>query len=92
MLQGSDGNNYTLTPAEIRQIDPLHIGINQGYLNILKQYPAGNDPAYGADGGLSFTGFRFNAPDDLDNRVYVGKVDAILDQAGHHTLSFRGTL
>lgn len=92
VLQGSDGNNYTLTPAEIRQIDPLHIGINQGYLNILKQYPAGNDPAYGADGGLSFTGFRFNAPDDLDNRVYVGKVDAILDQAGHHTLSFRGTL
>jgi len=92
VLQGSDGNNYTLTPAQIRQIDPLHIGVNQGYLNILKQYPVGNDPAYGADGGLSFTGFRFNAPDNLDNRVYVGKVDAILDQAGHHTLSFRGTL
>ena len=92
VLQGSDGNTYTLTPAEIKQIDPLHIGVNQGYLNILKQYPVGNDPAYGADGGLSFTGFRFNAPDNLDNRVYVGKMDAILDQAGHHTLSFRGTL
>ena len=92
VLQGSDGNTYTLTPAEIRQIDPLHIGLNQGYLNILKQYPEGNDPAYGADGGFAFTGFRFNAPNDLDNRVYVGKFDAILDNAGHHTLSFRGTL
>ncbi len=92
VLQGSDGNTYTLTPAAIRQIDPLHIGLNQGYLNLLKQYPVGNDPAYGADGGFSFTGFRFNAPDNLDNRVYVGKMDAILDHAGHHTLSFRGTL
>ena len=55
-------------------MDPLGIGINQGYLNILKQYPVGNDPAYGADGGLNFTGFRFNAPDALDNRAYVGKM------------------
>ena len=52
----------------------------------------GNDPAYGADGGLAFTGFRFNAPDKLDNRVYVGKMDAILDHAAPDTLSFRGTL
>jgi len=92
VLQASNGNTYTLTPTEIKQIDPLHIGLNQGYLNILQKYPVGNDPTYGADGGYSFTGFRFNAPNDLDNRVYVGKFDAILDNAGHHTLSFRGTL
>ncbi len=85
-------NTYTLSPAQIQQIDPLGIGINQGYLNILKQYPVGNDPAYGADGGLNFTGFRFNAPDALDNRAYVGKMDFILDSAGKHTLSVRGTL
>jgi hypothetical protein len=90
VLQGSDGNNYTLTPSDIQQIDPLHIGVNQAYLNILKQYPVGNDPAYGADGGLAFTGFRFNAPDDLDDRVYVGKMDVILTD--RQTLSFRGTL
>jgi hypothetical protein len=88
----TSGNNYTLTPAQIKQIDPLHIGVNQPYLNILKQYPAGNDPAYGADGGLNFTGFRFNAPDSLDNRAYVGKIDFILDSAAKHTLSIRGTL
>ncbi len=88
----TNGNNYTLNPAQIKQVDPLGIGLNQGYLNILKQYPVGNDPAYGADGGLNFTGFRFNAPDALDNRAYVGKMDFILDNAGKHTVSVRGTL
>ncbi|HTQ53236.1 MAG TPA: carboxypeptidase regulatory-like domain-containing protein [Bryobacteraceae bacterium] len=89
-LQDGNGNTYTLTPAQIQQIDPLHIGVNQGYLNLLKQYPAGNDPAYGADGGLAFTGFRFNAPDKLDNRAYVGKLDFLI--SSRQTLSLRGTL
>jgi hypothetical protein len=91
-FQDTNLNTYTLTPAEIKQIDPLGIGNNQAYLNILKQYPVGNDPGYGADGGLNFTGFRFNAPDALDNRAYVGKMDFILDSAAKHTLSVRGTL
>jgi hypothetical protein len=88
----ANGNQYTLSPAEVKQVDPLGIGINPGYQKILQQYPVGNDPAYGTDGGLNFTGFRFNAPDSLDNRVYVGKMDFILDSAGKHTLSIRGTL
>ena len=101
ILTFADTNNnvYTLTPAQIQQIDPLHIGVNQGYLNILNQYPVGNDPNYGgggnsgpSDGGLNFTGYRFNAPDALDNRAYVGKMDFILDSAGKHTVSIRGTL
>jgi len=98
ILTFADSNNniYTLTPAQIQQIDPLHIGVNQGYLNILKQYPVGNDPNYGgggnADGGLNFTGYRFNTPDRLDNRAYVGKIDFILDSAAKHTVSVRGTL
>jgi hypothetical protein len=52
----------------------------------------GNDPSYGTDGGLNFTGYRFNAPSALDNRVYVGKMDFILAKAARHTLSIRGTL
>jgi len=94
ILTFQDGNNntYTLNPAQVKSIDPLGIGINQAYLNILQKYPVGNDPAYGADGGLNFTGFRFNAPDALDNRAYVGKMDFILDSAAKQTLSVRGTL
>jgi len=101
ILTFADTNNnvYTLTPAQVQQVDPLGIGVNQGYLKILNQYPVGNDPNYGgggnsgpSDGGLNFTGYRFNAPDALDNRAYVGKMDFILDNAGKHTLSVRGTL
>lgn len=88
----TNGNNYTLGPSAIKQIDPLGIGVNQQYLSLLNQYPVGNDPLNGADGGLNFVGYRFNAPDDLDNRAYVGKMDFILDSAGKHTLSIRGTL
>jgi hypothetical protein len=91
-FQDANNNTYTLNPAQIKQIDPLGIGNNQAYLNILQKYPVGNDPAYGADGGLNFTGFRFNAPDALDNRAYVGKMDFILDSAAKQTLSVRGTL
>ncbi len=58
----ANGNNYTLTPAQIQQVDPLGIGVNQAYLNILKQYPVGNDPAYGSDGGLNFTGLSIQRP------------------------------
>jgi hypothetical protein len=88
----ADGAIQTLTPAEVLKVDPLHLGVNQGYLNLLKQYPVGNDAPYGADGGLNFVGYRFNAPDRLDNRAYVGKLDFILDHAARHTLSVRGTL
>ena len=88
----TSGNVYTLSPAQIKQIDPLGIGVNQQYLSILNQYPVGNDPVNGYDGGLNFVGFRFNAPDRLDNRAYVGKMDFILDSAAKNTISVRGTL
>jgi len=88
----SDGSTQTLSPADIKQIDPLGIGLNQGYQDIMKQYPAGNDAPYGADSGLNFTGFRFNAPNRRDDRAYVGKMDFVLDRSARHTLSVRGTL
>ncbi len=81
-----------LNPSQVQQIDPLGIGVNPAILSILQKYPAGNDPSYGEDNGLNFTGYRFNAPSKLDNRIYVGRVDYILDSAGRNVLSFRGTL
>ena len=58
----------------------------------MNQYPVGNDPAYGQDGGLNFSGYRFNAPDHLNNMAWVAKLDYKLDDAGKHMLSIRGTL
>jgi hypothetical protein len=88
----TDGGTYNLGPAALQKIDPLGIGINSQVLGIMKQYPTGNDAPYGADSGDNFTGFRFNAPDKLDNRAYVGKMDYVIDHAAHNTLSVRGTL
>jgi hypothetical protein len=45
----------------------------------------GNDPAHGADGGLNFSGFRFNAPSHRTDRAIVAKMDFHLDTAGKHS-------
>ena len=81
-----------LNAAQIKQVDPLGLGPNAYMLKYLQAYPAGNDPLASADLGLNFSVFRFNAPQPLDNRVYVAKMDFNLDKAGKHTASVRGTL
>ncbi|MCX6589739.1 MAG: TonB-dependent receptor [Acidobacteria bacterium] len=88
----SNGAIGQLTPAQIRQVDPLGVGINQTVLDIFKKYPAGNDPSSSADRGLNFSIFRFNAPKKLNYRTYVLKNDFNIDKAGRHTLSLRGTM
>ena len=91
-VQLTDGSVQTIEPSELPQIDPLGIGLNTPYQKILNQYPVGNDPAFGQDGGLNFSGYRFNAPDRLNEMAWVAKLDYRLDDAGKHTLSLRGTL
>ena len=91
-FQLTDGSVQTLTPAEVKVVDPLNTGVNPNMQAVLNQYPIGNDPAYGQDGGLNFSGFRFNAPSHRNDRAIVGKLDFHLDPAGKHTLAVRGTL
>jgi hypothetical protein len=88
----TNGAITTLTPGELKQIDPNQVGVSPTILNILNQYPIGNNPSSGYDGGLNFAGFRFNAPQNLDNNAYVAKMDFHLDPAGRHVVSVRGTL
>src|SRR6185369_7523473 len=91
-FQLADGSTQTLTPAEVKLVDPLNIGVNPNMTNYMNQYPSGNDPAYGQDGGLNFSGFRFNAPSHRNDRAIVGKFDFHVDPAGKHTVTFRGTV
>jgi hypothetical protein len=91
-VQLADGSVQSIMPSELPQIDPLGIGLNKGYQKILNQYPTANDPAFGQDGGLNFAGYRFNAPNHLNNMAWVAKLDFKLDSAGKHNLSVRGTL
>jgi hypothetical protein len=92
LAQLTDGSVQSIGPSQLPQVDPLGIGLNLPYQKILNQYPAGNDPAFGQDGGLNFSGYRFNAPDHLNDMSWVGKVDYKLDNAGKHNLSIRGSL
>ena len=88
----SDGSTQRLTPADIAQIDPLRRGVSSAMLQYLSFYPQANDLTAGADRGLNFAGYRFNAPFRQEDKAYVAKCDFNLDQAGMHTVSWRGTL
>ncbi|MCC6538574.1 MAG: carboxypeptidase regulatory-like domain-containing protein, partial [Bryobacterales bacterium] len=82
----------TLNAAEIRAVDPLRQGANSYMLDLMKKYPLPNDLLNGGDRGLNFATYRFNAPLLRDDRAYVAKMDFNVDNAGMHTLSFRGSL
>ncbi len=86
------GQTVTLGPAAITAIDPLHIGESSYIMNYLNQYPSGNNPLASPDKGLNFNVLTFNAPQDLNNHAQVAKLDYVLDPAGKHTFSLRGTL
>jgi hypothetical protein len=90
-LFNSGGKTQTLSSADITKVDPLNLGPDPNILSVLNQYPHGNDPSYGEDGGLNFSGFRFNAPFHRSDHALVGKIDIHIDKAGKHTVSARST-
>jgi Carboxypeptidase regulatory-like domain len=88
----SGGTPRTLSAQDVTSVDPLHLGPDAAIVSVLNQYPEGNSPSYGEDGGLNFSGYRFNAPFHRSDRAIVGRMDLHLDNAAKHTLSLRGTL
>jgi hypothetical protein len=87
----SGGVTHTLTQTDIQKVDPLHLGPDADMSTVLTAYPHGNDPSYGEDGGLNFSGYRFNAPSHRSDHALVGKIDLNLDGGGKHTVSARST-
>jgi hypothetical protein len=92
LARASDGNTYRLDAAAIRAIDPLHLGANSLMLDVFNQMPVANDPSAGIDAGLNFSGYRFNAPVELNNKAYVLKTDLKLDSQSAQNLSVRATV
>ncbi|BDC51478.1 hypothetical protein F183_A37940 [Bryobacterales bacterium F-183] len=86
----NDGTIGQISPSEVRSVDPLGLGVNPAMMELLKQYPAANDLAAGADRGLNFGLFRFNAPLTRNDRAYVAKFDFNLTQK--QSFMVRGTL
>lgn len=69
----------SLTPAQVQQIDPAHMGESPQVFDLFKnRYPTANDLSFGD--GLNDAGFRFNSPmpDDLTN--YTGRIDYAFSQ------------
>lgn len=83
---------FGLGPADLQKIDPAHLGVNPAMIKYMSLFPSGNVPSAGLDGGLSFTGFRFNAPSDLSSNIYFARIDYNLTRDGRQTIFWRGNL
>ncbi len=77
-----------LTPAELKELDPLHIGANPLVLAYLNQFPLPNDSSVGD--GLNTLGFRFNSPVKRDYNTYIARADYRIDDKNF--LFWRGNL
>jgi Carboxypeptidase regulatory-like domain len=86
----SGGVLSSVNAAQIKNIDPLGIGIDPAALKVLQQYPVGNNTATGDL--LNTIGYTFNAPVHSDQNTYIAKFDYKIDEAGRHSLFWRGNL
>ena len=63
-----------LTPAQLAALDPQHIGVNQALLGLYNsRFPLPNDPTIGD--GVNTGGYRFNAPNVRDDKIYSLRLD-----------------
>ncbi len=79
---------YTLTPANIRSMDPQKIGNSDALLQILNSYPQGNDPTQGD--GLNSIGYRFPYTIHRKYDTYIARLD--WNANAKHNFFWRGNL
>src|ERR1700692_2763178 len=96
-----NGGITTFNPTDLLNLDPNHIGIDPAMLDLANhtgyldrtfctgQTPT-NDPSAGD--GLNYAGYVFRAPTQLDNDVFIARVDYHLTADGKHNLFWRGNL
>jgi hypothetical protein len=96
-----NGGTTTFTPTDLTNLDPRHFGIDPAMLNLTNHtgyldqtFCSGqtvtND--FSAGDGLNYAGFVFRAPTQLDNDVFIAKLDYRLTADGRHSLFWRGAL
>ncbi|MGC2473822.1 MAG: TonB-dependent receptor [Candidatus Sulfotelmatobacter sp.] len=81
--------SYALGPNQIKAMDPLHIGVSQGVLNVLQQYPASNE---NAGDGSNTLGYRFASNADSSFNTYITRLDYHITASGSETLFARGEM
>ena len=98
-VQGVSGASYNvpsgsrgLSPADIKSMDPLGLGVNPAMLAYFNTFPLPNDNSQGDGAGFNYSGFRFRGPIKKDYNYYIARVDYKLTSNGNHTLFWRGAL
>jgi len=92
------GSLVSLSPANVRTIDPAGIGVNSNSLAFFNTFPRCNDFSQGLDAptsqqeadALNFCGIRFNSPINADLKIYVARLDYHLTRDARHVLGWRG--
>src|SRR3984885_5758683 len=86
-VSGVQPGYYALGPAQIKAIDPLHIGPSSGIEGILNQYPAANE---NAGDGSNTLGYRFASNADSSFNTYITRLDYHITTNGSESLFLRG--
>jgi hypothetical protein len=88
-VSGVQPGYYALGPTQIKQMDPLGIGVSQPVLNILNQYPDSNE---NAGDGSNTLGYRFSSNADSKFNTFITRLDYHITSNGSETLFARGEL
>ncbi|MGH9934767.1 MAG: hypothetical protein ACREAM_00895, partial [Blastocatellia bacterium] len=89
-FRNTSGQVVTLSPDQVKALDPARIGASPNSLALLRRYPAPNDTTVGD--GFNLLGYRFSAPVRLDWNTYAARLDYQLSGDGRHLLFWRGNL
>ena len=96
-VTGVSGNTYTVpsgysavSPAQIKQMDPLHVGVSQTMLTYLNTWPKPN--CNNAGDGFNYSCFNWSAPISDNANVYIAKMDYNLTRDAKHRISVSGAL
>ncbi|HEU5339683.1 TonB-dependent receptor [Edaphobacter sp.] len=84
------GGTYTLTPDQIKSMDPQNIGANAAVEALFAKYPEPNNPTVGD--GLNTEGYSFAYNAKRSYNTYIARLDWDIDRAGKHTVFWRGNL
>lgn len=80
---------FAIGPAQLKNMDPLHIGPSPVALAYFNTYPLPNDTTVGD--GLNWTGFRFPGPVHRSFNWYIGRLDYKLTRSGSQSIFWRGS-
>ena len=81
---------YALSPQQVTQIDPLHIGPNNAILQYLNTWPTSNSNACGD--GYNYSCFNYSAPISENKNEYIAKMDYNITRDARHHVSVMGAL